>query len=69
MLCCLPAGIVSIYFSSKVNTAWMSGDAVGALDYSRKAKSWVIASFVLGIVGLLSYAGLAAIGFATNPTT
>lgn len=40
VLCCLPFGIVSIIYSSKVDSSWAAGDIGAALEYSRKARSW-----------------------------
>ncbi len=50
LFCCLPFGIVSIVFSTQVNTKQAQGDYAGAMDSSRKAKTWAIASAVSGIV-------------------
>lgn len=50
VLCCLPFGIVSIVYSTQVNSKQAAGDYQGALDSSRKAKTWAIASAVAGIV-------------------
>lgn len=50
LFCCLPFGIVSIIFSSKVNNLWDSGDYAGAQDASNKAKTWVIVSAIVGFI-------------------
>lgn len=62
LLCCLPAGIVSIVYSTKVNTEYDSGNYAAAESASKSAKTWAI---VAAVVGGLSYAILIAIyGFA-----
>ncbi|WP_127844821.1 CD225/dispanin family protein [Psychroflexus aestuariivivens] len=46
ILCCLPAGIVSIVYASEVNRKWMSQDYEGAYRASQNAKTWAIVSAV-----------------------
>ncbi len=48
--CCLPCGIVSIVYASKVNSRYLTGDYLGAVEASSKAKTWAIVSLVLGLV-------------------
>lgn len=61
ILCCVPAGIVSIVFATKVNSKWQAGDQAGALKASNNAKTWAIVAAVLGvIVGIISIALQAA---------
>ena len=55
IFCCLPFGIVSIVYSTQVNSKWAAGDAAGAMDSSDKAKKWAIASAVVGIVVAVLY--------------
>lgn len=52
VLCCLPAGVVSIVFSTKVNSKWAAGDQAGAHRASQQAKTWAIVSAVLGLVAI-----------------
>lgn len=53
LFCCLPFGIVSIVFAAQVNSKWTAGDFQGAMDSSRKARTWVIASAVCGVIGII----------------
>lgn len=60
LCCCLPLGIVALVYSAQVNSKLAAGDVAGAQASSARAKTWVIVSFVAGIVtvgglGLLSY--------------
>lgn len=48
-LCCLPFGIVSIVYSSKVDTLWASGDFPGAEDAAKKAKMWALIGASIGL--------------------
>ena len=52
LLCCLPAGIVAIVYSSNVESKYAQGDLAGAQRASQNAQIWCILSFVLGIIGL-----------------
>lgn len=49
ILCCLPAGIVSIVYASKVDSAWSSGDINEANKNSKNALTWGIVSVVVGL--------------------
>ena len=50
VLCCLPLGVVSIIFAAQVNGKVASGDMVGAVEASRKAKLFSYISIGLGIL-------------------
>lgn len=58
-MCCLPAGIVAIIFSSKVESRYAAGDYIGSEKASSTAMAWCIIGVVLGafkyFVMLLSY--------------
>ena len=53
VLCCLPAGVVSIVFASQVNTKWATGDVAGAQKASANARTWAIVSAALGVVAII----------------
>ncbi|NEV93197.1 CD225/dispanin family protein [Psychroflexus sp. YR1-1] len=55
ILCCLPAGIVSIIYASQVNTKYNAGDYEGALRASKNAKTWWIVALVVGLVIIIGY--------------
>ncbi len=62
VLCCLPAGIVSIVYATKVNEAHAKGDFEAAEAASKNAKTWGIVGLAVGAVGILLY--LIFVGFA-----
>ncbi|WP_307875044.1 CD225/dispanin family protein [Frankia nepalensis] len=62
ILCCIPAGIVAIVNSTRVQSRQQMGDIQGALDASKKAKTWCIVSLVAGLVVTVIYIILIASG-------
>ena len=42
LFCCMPLGIVSIVYASKVESFWSIGQKEAAYDASNKAKKWAI---------------------------
>ena len=50
ILCCVPFGIVSIVYASKVNILWRSGRYNEAKEASENAKGWALFSFAIGFV-------------------
>lgn len=50
IFCCLPFGIVSIVYASKVDGLWYAGNYDGAKDAARKARTWFWWSFGIGLV-------------------
>ena len=64
LFCCLPFGIVSIVYASKVDGLWASGQFAAAYDSANKARNWAIWSAVIGLVCLVGtfVAGLAGVG-------
>lgn len=54
-LCCQIFGVIAIIYSSQVESKHRMGDVYGAIDASRKAKNWVIASVIVGVVLILTF--------------
>ena len=51
--CCLPFGIPGIVFAAQVDNKLKNGDVDGARDASKKAKTWTLVSFIVGIVAVV----------------
>ncbi|MGO2102043.1 MAG: CD225/dispanin family protein [Psychroflexus halocasei] len=62
LVCCMPAGIVSIVYASQVNSKFMAGDYIGAERASKNAKTWWIVSLAFAAAGFIIM--LAIYGFA-----
>ncbi len=65
VLCCLPFGIVSIVYASKVDSEWALGHYDEAEDAARKARTWAIVSAAVCAFVVLVY--LAILLFALIP--
>ena len=63
ILCCPPAGIVSIVYAAKVDGAYIDGNYEKALNYSNNAKTWGIISIVVSIAGWLIYVLIFGLAF------
>lgn len=50
IFCCLPFGIPSIVYASKVDGLWYAGDYAGAQNAASKARTWFWWAFVTGLV-------------------
>lgn len=55
IFCCLPMGIVSIVYATKVDNLWNVGKYVEAIDAARKAKTWFWLSFGFGLAVNLAW--------------
>jgi uncharacterized membrane protein YozB (DUF420 family) len=53
VLCFLPLGVVSIVFSTQVNTKWAMGDVAGAQIASEKAKKFAMWSAIIWAILLV----------------
>ncbi|APY00181.1 CD225/dispanin family protein [Lacinutrix venerupis] len=53
--CCMPLGIVSIVYSTKVDSAYNAGDYALAESSSKKAKNWGIAGISSGFIVVIIY--------------
>ena len=62
ILCCLITGIVSIIYSTQVNTKYDAGDYDGAMQASKNAKTWALVGIIAGAVFAIIY--FAIFGFA-----
>jgi hypothetical protein len=73
VLCCLPLGIVSIVYSTKVSGLWAQGRYGEAQAASSNAKKWAIISAVVGVVayviGVILWFVLFAVAVSTIPST
>ncbi len=67
LLCCIPFGIVSIVYASKVESLWNIGAFKEAHDAARKARLWALWGFVIGIGYILLTFISAAIYFISLP--
>lgn len=64
--CCLVGGIVSLVYSSKVNSAYDRGDYAAAESASSSARTWCIVSAVIGFIGSTIYGITMAAGVMGN---
>lgn len=55
IFCCVPFGIVSIVYASKVDTAYGMGNYDEAYRLSRQAKNWMNASWITGLSVAILY--------------
>jgi NADH:ubiquinone oxidoreductase subunit 3 (subunit A) len=63
--CCMPLGIVSIIYATKVNTAYAEGNYDLAEKSSKNAKKWGIASIiVVSVIFVLYLIAMVIIGAA-----
>ena len=49
LFCCVPFGIVCIVYAAQVNTKLAAGDYTGAVETSKKARTWCWISFGTGL--------------------
>ena len=62
LFCCLPFGIPAIIFSAQVDSHWNAGRYQEAYNASRKAKTWMLVSVILGALIIFSYIALIIVG-------
>ena len=55
IVCCLPIGIVSIVYATKVNSLYADGNYDEANRASKNAKTWGLVSIGLGILFFLGF--------------
>ena len=73
VLCCLPLGIVSLVYSTKVSALWTQGRYAEAQAASDNAKKWAIIGAIVGtvvyvIIGIL-FVFLTAVAVKNGPST
>jgi Interferon-induced transmembrane protein len=66
VLCCLPLGVVSIIYASRVSGLWAQGRYAEAQKASEDAKKWAIWGAVAGVVVGIIYAIIAIAGGGIN---
>jgi hypothetical protein len=73
VLCCLPLGIVSIVYSTKVSGLGSQGRYAEAQTAANNAKKWAIISAIVGavvaVIAVILYVGLFAIAVSNLPST
>ena len=69
IFCCWPLGIPAIVFAAKVDGLVAQGDIAGAMDASRKAKTWSWVSFGAGLTVVLIYLGMVLLGLSLGVST
>ena len=60
VLCCLPLGIASIIYASKINSLQNAGDYAGAQQAAKKAKTFAIIGAVVGLIVSVIYGAFMA---------
>lgn len=63
ILCCLPTGIVSIVYSTKVNDEYNDGNYEAANRSSKNAKTWAIVSIGIALFGWIIYIAIFGLAF------
>ncbi len=66
ILCCWPFGIPAIIFAAKVDGMVSRGDIAGALEASKKAKTWTWVSFGCGLSVIVLYVLLMGVGMMSG---
>jgi Interferon-induced transmembrane protein len=73
VLCCLPFGIVSIVYSTKVSGLWSQGRYAEAQDAASNAKKWAIIGAVVGVaayvIGVVLWFAFVAAVVSSIPST
>ena len=66
ILCCWPFGIPAIIFAAKVDGMVSRGDIAGALEASKKAKTWTWVSFGCGLSAIVLYVLIMGVGIMSG---
>ena len=62
LFCCVPFGIVGIVYAAQVNGKLVAGDYAGAVEDSRKARTWCWLSFGIGLGWVVIWLFFAIVG-------
>lgn len=62
VFCCLPFGIAGIVNAANVNSRYDSGDTAGAEAAAQQAKKWTRIGFIIGLIGVILYFAMIALG-------
>lgn len=49
VFCCLPLGIMAVYYSSQTESALLAGNRKAAAEASQSAKNWILVSLFVGL--------------------
>ncbi len=63
ILCCLPLGIISIVYATKVNSLYADGKYIEAQRASKSAKTWGLISVGLALFGWIIYLLIFGVAF------
>lgn len=55
LCCCLPVGVVAIFFAAQVSTRYYARDFAGSRKASERAELWIILAIVLGMIANILY--------------
>ena len=73
VLCCLPLGIVSIVYSTKVSGLWSQGRYAEAQAAADSAKKWAIIAAIVGavvaVIGVVLWFVFFAVAISNLPST
>ena len=50
VLCCIPLGVVGIYYANQVSKRYLAGDMEGAKSASETGAWWCIAAITIGVI-------------------
>src|SRR5437016_14282788 len=64
IFCCWPLAIPAIIFAAQVNNKAQAGDVAGAQDSSKKAKMFSFIAIGIGVLGVVGWLILFALGMA-----
>lgn len=63
VVCCLPLGIVSIVYATKVNSLYEDGNYDEANRASKNAKTWGLVSMGVAVLGFILYLLIFGVAF------